>query len=190
MIEKQSTGLERAERGLEVNPQVAEANVLDHPNAGDLVVTISLDQRAIVTDRHTTFVGEPGLPNPLLCERRLILAERYPRRVDAVVLGGVHNEAAPTTANVEQTLAGLEAKLATDQIELRFLRDIERVIGGAEIGARINHPAIEPELIEVVSDVVVKADRCRVAHRRMSEPEVFCAFREARVREIVVGFAG
>src|SRR5213078_4265128 len=75
VIEKQSAGLQRAERRREVNRQVAEANVLDHPNAGDLVVAVTLRERAVVADRNATLIGEPGLRDPLLCQRRLIFAE-------------------------------------------------------------------------------------------------------------------
>ena len=41
------------------------------------------------------------------------------------MLGCMHDQPTPSAADVEQTLAWLEAKLATDQIELGFLRGIQ-----------------------------------------------------------------
>ena len=40
-------------------------------------------------------------------------------------------------------------------IELLLLRDLERVVGAPEVGARINRPLVEPEPVEVIADVVV-----------------------------------
>src|SRR6267154_2776218 len=140
---------------------MTDPHVLDHSDTGDLVVAISRCERPIVSDRNLATVGESGLFDALLGQRRLILAQRDTCRIHTVMLRRVHYETAPSAAYVEQPFSRLEAQLAADQIELRFLRDIERVVRRAEIGAGINHSLVEPELVETVADVIMKMDRRR-----------------------------
>src|SRR4029077_13694199 len=115
------------------------------------------------------------------------LTERDARRIYSIVLGGMHDEPAPATAYVQQALARLETKLSTYEIEFCFLRDIERIIRRAEVRARINHPPVQPQLIEGVADVVVKVDRRCIAHRSVPGPELFCPLRESYIGQIIVG---
>ncbi len=62
--------------------------------------------------------------------------------------------AAPATADVEYAHAALQADLACDEIELRFLRGVERLYV-LPIPARVDHARIEHALVEVVAEVVV-----------------------------------
>jgi len=101
------------------------------------------------------------------------------------MLRGVNDQPAPPATDVEQPLTGLETELPANQIELCFLRDIERIIPRAEIRARINHPLVEPELIKGVADIVVELDRRGVAHRGVSRAELARVLRKAGVGEIV-----
>src|SRR5215208_6717326 len=140
MIQKKSAGLERTERRGEVHGQVGEADVLDHSNAGDLVVAVAGDERAIVAYRDAAPIGKPRFVDPLFRQRCLILAQRYPGRVDAVVLRGVDDEPTPAAADVEETLPGFETQLPANEIELGLLRNVERIVRRAEVGAGINHP--------------------------------------------------
>ena len=181
MIQKQSAWLERAINGLEVHRQMSEPDVLDHPDTGDLVEVVRGRECAIVADRDAAPVGEPRLRDALLCEGRLIRTESDAGRIHSIVLGSVHDETAPAAAYVEQALAGLETKLPADQIELRSLRDIERVFLRAEVRARINHPPAEPELVEVVSNVVMKVNRRGVAHWSVPGPELSRPLGEPRI---------
>src|SRR3954467_2670811 len=99
---------------------MSEPNVLDHTDAGDLVVGISGGEGPVVANRHSALVAQPRRFDPRLRERRLILTQRYPGRIDAVMLGGMHDQSAPATANVEHPLAGLESELSADEVELRL----------------------------------------------------------------------
>src|SRR3954447_928353 len=115
---------------------MSEPDVLDHTDAGDLVVRISGGERAVVANRHPALVAQPRRFDPLLRERRLILTQRYSRRIDAVVLCGMHDQSAPAAANVEHPLAGLQPELSADEVELRQLGVVQALRLGAEIGAR------------------------------------------------------
>ena len=84
------------------------------------------------------------------------------------MLRGMDRERAPATTDVEQALAGAQPQLAADVIQFGDLRGVEVVMRAAEIRARINHPRIQPELVEIVRDVVVKRDRLPVAFLGMA----------------------
>jgi len=83
------------------------------------------------------------------------------------VLGGVQDHRAPATAHVEQLLPGRQPQLAAHQIELVGLRVVHRVAGASrrpgEVAAGIGHVLIEQQMVEVVAQVVVVADRGLVA---------------------------
>src|SRR5439155_1469993 len=80
----------------------------------------------------------------------------------AVALGGPYDEAPPAAADVEEALARREAQLAAHEVELVLLRLVEVAVGSAVVGARVDHPLIEEERVEVVRDVVVEADGAAV----------------------------
>src|SRR5439155_1198865 len=62
----------------------------------------------------------------------------------------------------EEALARREAQLAAHEVELVLLRLVEVAVGSAVVGARVDHPLIEEERVEVVRDVVVEADGAAV----------------------------
>ena len=47
-----------------------------------------------------------------MCQRRLILAQSYARRIDSIALGCIGDESAPSAPDIEESLARLEPKLA------------------------------------------------------------------------------
>src|SRR6266568_7610832 len=100
MVEEKSPRLERAENGSEIHREMRESDVLDHPDAGDLVVAIALGKGAVIANCHVTPIGKSRFFDSLPGQRRLVLAQRDACRVDAVALGGVHDESAPSAADV------------------------------------------------------------------------------------------
>src|SRR5438105_14191633 len=102
-----------------------QPNVVDHADAGDLVVTIALGKSAVIANCYAAPIGKPRVVYSLPGERCLVVAERDPCRIDAVALGGVHDVPAPTAADVQQAIARLETKLPANQIQLCFLGDVE-----------------------------------------------------------------
>jgi hypothetical protein len=80
----------------------------------------------------------------------------------------VHHQPAPAAADVQQPLAGLQAQLAADVVQLALLRGVQVVVGRLEVGARIDHAPVEPQRVEVVRDVVMVGDGRAVALDRMA----------------------
>ncbi len=64
----------------------------------------------------------------------------------------------------------LEAQLAADQVELGELGGVEIHPGSLEVGARVDHPIVEEEAVEVARHVVVVADGLAVALLRVEPP--------------------
>src|ERR1051325_1591594 len=77
----------------------------------------------------------------------------------------------PAAPDVQQSLSWMQPQLTTDEIQLRGLRIVERLVTAREVSARVHHLPVEPERIELVADVVVKAHRRAVAVHRMLAPE-------------------
>src|SRR5207247_5787248 len=98
-------------------------------------------------NRHATPFPESSFLDSLLGQGCLVLAQGDARRVDPVTFGGIHDESAPPAADVQQSLSWLETELAANQIQLRLLRNVERIVRRAEIGARIDHSPVELELV-------------------------------------------
>src|SRR5439155_10656103 len=134
----------------EVTAEVADADVLEHADARDLVVLHVVGQIEIVPqlDSHA-ILQSPG-SDLRGNEVTLIGRKRNTGRFDAVVLRSPEDQAAPPAADVKQRLAGRQAELAADVVELVLLRVVERVALGAEIRARIDHPRVEPKPVERV----------------------------------------
>ena len=55
-------------------------------------------------------------------------------------------------------------------IELLLLRGVERVLGPAEVGARVDPPRVEPQTKKLVTYVVVVPDRLAVEASRVPDP--------------------
>ena len=66
--------------------------------------------------------------------------------------------ASPSRCRCEQLLARLKTQLAAGHVELLPLRLIEIVVPVMEIGAGVDHVAVEPERIEGVGDIIVIRD--------------------------------
>src|SRR5689334_703002 len=124
VVQKESACFESAIRRVEVHRQVTEADVLDHTNTGDLVVGIG-SESAIITNLDAAAICQTCLLDSLARQRCLVFAQRYTRCIDSITLSRVHDQPAPTAADVKKTLTWLQPKLAADQIEFCFLRGVE-----------------------------------------------------------------
>ena len=94
-------------------PQLPEPDVLEHADRADGVVRAVVDV-AVVLVPHLDLAREAGLGGALLGQLGLPLREGDAHRVDAVVLGGVQEHAAPSATDVEEAHARFEAELAGD----------------------------------------------------------------------------
>src|SRR5207245_11170812 len=79
----------------EISLEMAQAHVLEHADARDLVEHALARNIAVVLQAHLAAALEPLLPASLRCEFVLVPAERDARRAGAVVLGRAHNQLAP-----------------------------------------------------------------------------------------------
>ena len=119
--------------------------MLEHADARDLVVEALAGMVAIILQQHAAPVLQPRRADALRRQPELVFRERDAGRIDAVLLGGPHDERAPAAADVEEALARREPQLGADVVELGELRLLERVFLAAEIGAGIHHARIEPQ---------------------------------------------
>src|SRR4029077_15140598 len=87
-----------------------------------------------------------------------------------VVLVGKRHEAAPPTADVEDTIARGEAELPAGQIELVVLGPGERR-GVLPVSARIDHAWVHDRLEELRAEVVVDARTLSRPPGRLSVPD-------------------
>ena len=63
-------------------------------------------------------------------------------------------------------VAGFKPQLAADMVKLILLRLVDVFVSRPEVGAGVNHAAIQPKAVEIVRDVIMPADRLRVGATR------------------------
>lgn len=88
----------------------------------------------------------------------MLAAERNAQPFNAIFPGSGKEELSPARADVEQPHSFGKPKLPKNMMDLLVLGLFERVIMMAKIGAAIRHRFVEPETIEVVTDVVMVLD--------------------------------
>src|SRR5438552_2106582 len=142
---------------------MAQADVLEHADARDLVEDALARNIAIVLQAHLAAALESLLPDPSRGEFVLIPAERDARRPGAILLGCSQNERAPATADIQEPFARLELELVEDVIEFLFLSELQGIGLAAEIGAGIHHVPVQPQRVEVVRNVVVVLNGVAIA---------------------------
>src|SRR5258706_131947 len=147
----------------EIGLEMAQAHMLEHADARDLVECALARNIAVVLQAHLAAALESLFLDPLRGEFVLIPAERDPRRPGAVLLGRAQDQRAPAAADVQKPLARLEYELPEDMIELLFLSELQGIGLVAEVSAGIHHVPIKPQRIELVGDVVVVLDRVAIA---------------------------
>src|SRR5260370_20339012 len=101
------------------------ADVLHHPNAGNLVENASWPERAIVH----CFDFDPAIqPRGLtLSLGELIFAQRDSQAFGPILSGCVEEQSTPSTADIQQTVFRTDVQLTANQIQLRPLRLVERL---------------------------------------------------------------
>jgi hypothetical protein len=108
---------------LEETAKVADTDVLGHLQAGDLVVVAFGDGDITVVHAQdlALFLGDAGLAESPVAPGSLIATESNTSDLGAEVDAGEASKSAPTTADIKETLAGLEGNLLTDDGELVVL---------------------------------------------------------------------
>src|SRR5215218_3459430 len=156
MVEEEAVALQHALDGRIVFRVVFPADVLLDADRRHLV-ELALDRR-VVLELDPDLALETEALDLLLRVGDLLLGQRDAVGGDAVMLGRVAGQRAPAAADVEERLAGLEAQLAADDLELVLLHPVDVVVPIRAVGAGVDHLVVEPERIEGVRDVVVIGD--------------------------------
>ncbi len=141
----------------EIGRQVGLAHVLEHADAGNAVELAG--GVAVVLEADLDAVRQPGSFYALRGEVELVLRKRDAHAARAELLRGAQHQRAPAAADIEERLPRLEPDPGQDVVDLLQLRGSKVFIALLEVRARVDHVRVEPELVEVVRDVVVILDR-------------------------------
>src|SRR5438105_4559421 len=115
VIENPSSRLEGAVYFPEVAREIMLADMLEHADAGDLVVRGVSRQIGVIEQLHPYAAAQAQLGDLRADVVVLILRERNAGRVDAVLLCGPEDQPAPTAPNIDEVVTWLQAELAADQ---------------------------------------------------------------------------
>ena len=167
MVQRPAARRQQVVDDAEVGTQILQPHVLEHADAADAVERAL--HVAVVLQANFDAVLQPGGPHAFGRQFKLLLRQRDADAAGAKLAGRAQHQRAPAAADVEQRLAGLQAQLGQDVVDLFLLRFRQRLVAVLEIGARINHPRVQPFGIERVRHVVVVLNgravlRARVAH--------------------------
>lgn len=124
VIQHQAAWDQQPLRRGEVARQVAQADVLEHPDAGNLVPACLPGQIPVVhqLDRDTAL--QAGFGNALPGEFKLAMAQRDAMGPHTMLTGRVDQQGAPAAADVQETFTGLQAQFAANVFKLGRLRAV------------------------------------------------------------------
>ena len=101
---------------------------------------------------------ESGLLDLALRPGVLLLGERDAGDLAAGLLGGMDREPAPAAADLEQVVFGRGLQQLEHAVPLAHLRIGEALAVAGEHRRGVRHGLVEPQLVEVVAEVVVVRD--------------------------------
>jgi hypothetical protein len=128
VVHHQPAFAHRTEQLLAIQRQVGVADVLEHADADHLVEAAILRQVAVIENLQVDLVGQALGLDPLPAEFQLLLAQGDAEHLGAILTGGKTRQPAPTAADIEQVVTGLQPQLAAQVIELVLLRLVEGVV--------------------------------------------------------------
>ncbi|MNE25139.1 hypothetical protein D3C80_1184600 [compost metagenome] len=159
-----------AEQLLAIQRQVGMPDMLEHADTDHLVETAILGQVSVVENLQVDLVGQAFGLDSLPAKLELLLAQGDAEYLGVIFTCSEARKPTPTTANVQQVVAGIQAQLATQVVELVLLRLIERVIRLAKVSARIGHVLVQPQPVERVGNIIVVGDGFGVSALVMGKP--------------------
>ena len=151
--ESEAVGLQDALDELTERPEVGQAHMFQHANRNEYIAAL-IDRAVVVLDeRHT--VVQPHCRCAFFRVRDLFPGVVVGAYLDAVMLCHVQGQRAPAAACLDDSLPRLELQLPAHVIELRDLRLVQ--CGGrcVVVGAGVHHALIQPQLVEIVAEVIV-----------------------------------
>lgn len=159
VVHYQTSLANSAAKALAIQPQVGVANVLEHAHTDDLVEASILRQVTIIEqlqfDLMLQAFGHYSRPSQL----QLLLAQGNAQHSCAELARRESCQATPTAADIQKVITLSQSQFAAQVSELVLLRLLQGLLTGMEVGAGVRHVPVEPELIELVGQVVVIGDR-------------------------------
>ena len=156
-VEKEKTALlHHFVRAFQEEIIVVTSHVLDHADAHNAVKLLSqLRQITVVHKLYLHVVLKAFLFDPLLALLVLLLAQRDAGSVHLVLFRRLDQKESPAAADIQKSHPLFQVKLLQDIIDLVDLSLIKCIVLMLEVAAGVAHCLIQPQLVEVVSDIVV-----------------------------------
>src|SRR5262245_8484369 len=104
---------------------------------GRLVERRGVGKLPVVAEHDSCTAFQPVFNDSSLAHLGLAGGKRYPDGFHSVVLCGMNHKPAPTTAEIDESLARLEPQLPANVVELPLLGDIEVLVWVREVCARV-----------------------------------------------------
>ena len=143
--------------------KMTQADVLQHPHRHEHVVLAP--HVAVVVVDELDLTGQTFALSPCACETKLFARHIERLHGHAVVARHVKRQGSPAAPGFDHCVARPQPQLAAHEIELGTLRLGERHRRVRVVGAGVNEVGIEPQLIEVVAEIVVVDIAAGVAER-------------------------
>ena len=118
---------------------------------------------AVILQTNFDSVAQTALGGARSDELMLLGRQRDTGGAHAVAVCRMQDQRSPAAADIEQTHARFDAKLAADQIQLCGLRIMQGLARVGEIRRGVSHVVVEQQSVEIVGQVVVMGDGRPVA---------------------------
>jgi hypothetical protein len=132
------------------------------PTLTTFVETAVLRQVAVVEQLQVDLVLQAFGLHPLPGQGQLFLAQGNPKHLDPEFPRRKPRQPAPATSHVEQILTRLQPQFAAQMAKFVLLGLVDGLAAGFEITAGIRHVLVQPQLVELVGQVVVVGNGRRV----------------------------
>ena len=159
MVHHQSAFAHRAKQGFAVLRQVGVADVFEHAHAHHFVETTVLGQVTVIEQLQVHLIVQALGFHACLGQGQLLLAQGDAEHLYPELPRRIPRQPAPTTADIKQILPRLQAQLAAQVAEFVLLGLIDGFAAGFKITAGIRHVLVEPQLVELVGQVVMVGNR-------------------------------
>ena len=133
--------------------------MLDHTHADHTVeLHARLPQISVIHQLHFQEISQTFSLNLLLELPSLFLAQCDAHSMDFIFSRCLPQQETPAAANVQKTHPLLQVEFVQNMVHLVDLSLIQGILIRLKIAAGITHGLVQPQLIEIVADVVVGAD--------------------------------
>ena len=138
---------------------ITASHMLCHSHAHHPVERpVHLWQIPVIHERNFQKIFQILLPDPAFKFFVLLMAERDPHAVNAVFFRRLDKKKSPAAANVEKGHSLGQMQLFQNVIHFVDLRLVQAVVLMKKIAAGIAHRLVQPQLVKVISYIVVALD--------------------------------